>query len=108
MNNVIFSQGARSSFVNVMFDVVLSSIHCKFLNQNESSEKSCSVVYGSPNQGCSTATQSSYVQHSNTVIIGLPSLRSGESKSLGEYCFTITASNGTFTTKVAGRITTGS
>ena len=98
-------------FVSVMFNFLYDQVTCFFLDQELSNEKTCSIsLYSSGLEFCSgfqslieSNKQSVTTMHSNTVIIGLGSPSTKEDK----YCFTLTASNETFTAIVEGVINAG-
>ena len=63
----------------------------------------CSIAYGPVGSNCSVLFEKSQTTGTNsTVIINLPL----ENKAL-KYCFTVTASNGTFQAKVEETFKTG-
>lgn len=78
------------------------SVVCTFLNEKGVREKICSIFYGLLGSNCSSFSQASQ-SFSDTVTIGLP-LAEDEER---EYCFTVTARNGTFTTILKGMFKTG-
>ena len=70
---------------------------------------SCSIVYNSLQGGtCGTIIQqsSSSTNVSDTVFMGFPAGDYLQLESDGDYCFTLTASNGTFTVIVEGTLHT--
>lgn len=94
-----------------MFNFLFDQVTCSFIDQELSNEKTCSIsLYNSEQEVCSMlqshsepSKQMVTAVHSNTVVIGLESLPTKEEK----YCFTLTASNGTFTAIVEGMINAG-
>lgn len=80
------------------FDVIHSRVVCTFLT-NSQHLKSCSLTYGEEDP-CNDYSQTSW-STSNVVTIGLPTL----TQSL--YCYTLTASNGTYTVITKGTFVTG-
>lgn len=98
-------------FVTVMFNFLYNQVTCSFINQEQKNENTCSIsLYTSGRELCSrsqghteSSTQSVTTMHSNTVVIGFDSPSTKEDR----YCFTLTASNGTFTAIVEGMINPG-
>ena len=74
-----------------------STISCAFLNQMDTSIKSCCVSYGPCGQELTQTIQknSSLVLPNNVTLSILPR---------GSYCYTIIASSGNFTVAVEGMI----
>ncbi len=81
----------------------LDRIVCTFHDQqiNANREKTCRIVYGPMGSNCKTMSQSSH-SFSDSVVLGLP-LEDIEQ----EYCFSLTASSGPFTTIVEGTFLKG-
>ena len=94
--------GGINHFVRV--DVVLTAkiVVCVFFNQQSNREKLCSIEYGPVGGDCRTSSQASR-SLSNSVTVGLPLEQDTEQ----DYCFSVTASNGTFTAIVEGTFKTG-
>ena len=84
--------------VDVRYDSSDSTISCAFLNQTDTSIKSCSVNYGPCGQQQSQTTVSgmSTVASPNTVTLSI--------KPRGTFCYTVSASNRDFTIEIDGRI----
>ena len=78
------------------------SVVCTFLNQNNGVEKTCSITYGPVGGNCKTFKQTSQTLANDIVIVGLP-LEEIEQ----EYCFSVRASNGSFTAIVEGTFKNG-
>ena len=91
------------------FDIGLSRILCSFINQSERGNiiNTCSIVYGYSHdqENCTSRALSSY-SDSNVVVIGIP-LSNQQPTQQRNSCFTVTASNGTFTAKVEGKFIRG-
>ena len=105
---MLYSSGTTNHFVDLSFNLASETATCLFLHQQESSYKSCSIMYGLPaGETCTSLSYQSNTSESNYVYmhIGLPTTNQLQSQS--EYCFTITASNGTLTAMVEGTFTTG-
>ena len=99
---LIFSIDAVNKFVNVTF-VSETRIVCTFLglHQNQGANSlMCGISYGPCQQ--TPMTSQGDVGSPNTVNIELPA-----SMSSGTYCYTINASNGTYTVLVEGIISAG-
>ena len=106
--------GMTNNFVRVRADLLLATIVCEFIDNDDQSNnlKSCSIAYG-PVENCNRLQlpiNHSHIMLGNTtaasdsVVINLPVL----SESIGkEYCYIVTASNGTFTAFVKGTFSTG-
>ena len=58
----VFFSGCFNDFVEVKYDSTVSSITCQFLNQTDTSIKSCSVMYGQ----CGMMLK--YTQESNSTV----------------------------------------
>ena len=94
-----------NKFVSVTFDLVTNSIVCNFHNQGQilsGSKKFCSIDYGPEGESCSSYSQTSHGT-SDVVRIGLPLQLS----STGQYCFSVTGNNGTYTAVVEGTFKPG-
>ena len=106
--------GMTNNFVQVRADLLSAAFFCEFIDNNDQSNnlKSCSIAYG-PVENCNRLQfpiNHSHVMLGNTtavsdsVVINLPVL----SESIGkEYCYIVTASNGTFMAIVKGTFSTG-
>ena len=99
---------SENVFVDVVIDLSLTTVFCKFLNQQSSSIKSCTIEYG-PSGRCDRlpySSQNNHTSYSTTVTIDLPTFPLFFTEMM--YCFTVTANNGTHTVKVDGNFYTGS
>ena len=105
--------GMTNNFVRVRADLLSAAVSCEFIDDDQSNNiKSCSIVYG-PVENCNRLQfpiNHSHVMLGNTtatsdsVVINLPVL----SESIGkEYCYIVTANNGTFMAIVKGTFSTG-
>ena len=86
-------------FVDVQYNSVDSTISCTFLNQMDTSIKSCSITYGPCGQNRTQRVEerSSLALPNNvTLMITL--------HASGSYCYTVTASNDNFTIAVEGQL----
>ena len=89
-------------FVDVEIMPALGRVICTFrAHQSTVQEKTCSIFYGPMGSNCKATSQSSH-SFSDSVVLGLP-LEDIEQ----EYCFSVTASNGSFTTIVEGMFKNG-
>ena len=86
-------------FLAVKFDSSGSTITCIFLNQQDNSEKSCSIAYGLCGENPHLSSQGVPTSTSNSIILQLQF----ENKTEFDYCYLVTASNGTFSVIVEGR-----
>ena len=91
--------GCANNFVEVKYDPATSAITCVFLNQPQGMVivKSCQIQYGDC-QLKMTLT-SNETTTTNDVALNLQFSASGQ-----EYCYVVTASNGSHTVMVEGRI----
>ena len=78
------------------------SVVCTFINQKSDVQKTCSITYGPVGGNCNTSKQTSQTLANDIVIVGLP-LEEIEQ----EYCFSVTATNGSFTAIVEGTFKNG-
>ena len=101
----MYSAEKTNNFVDLSFHSASKTATCLFLHQQESSRKSCSIVYGLPGKTCTALSHQCSSSVSDSVYIGFPI--NDQLQPQSEYCFTVTASNGTFTTKVEGLLFTG-
>ena len=94
-------------FVQFSFDQASKTATCYFLHhQGTSSHKSCTIAYGSLDENCMALTLSQLsMSVSNSVQIRLPINNQFQPQS--EFCFTMTANNGTFAAMVEGTFYTG-
>ena len=98
--------GTINNFVEVIIDLLSSAVICKFI-EDQGDMKSCTIAYG-PGEACDNLSNHSLSSDStvisDSVVISLPVL----SQSRGmEYCYVVTASNGSFTAMVKGTFSTG-
>ena len=92
-------------------DLISTSVTCTFLNQEESSMKTCSIAYYRSNscgldELSSLPTKQIAQNASNTITIGIPfidQLRGGD----GMFCFIVSANNGTHAATVRGTLNRG-
>ena len=93
--------GDVTSFVSIKFDPDTSSFVCTFLNEQERSSKFCNIRYG-PGDDCDNSHLRSNKANSttNTLVVGI----SIQPVIEAQYCFSATASNGTYTVGVTGII----
>ena len=92
--------------MDVSVDLAAKSVTCSFSQQKENSDKYCSIEYGLSRENCRLA-QNEIKQQSNSsttdnVLIVFPFNEQFQPQE--EYCFTVTASNGTFTALIEGTI----
>ena len=97
IKNLIFHliTGCTNEFVNVEYLSTTSTITCAFLDQTDTSIKSCSVMYG---QQCEEmlipgSQQNSTAEDPYSITLSVPE---------NINCYEITASNGSFTIVVEG------
>ena len=92
----------------MVIDLLLSAVICKFIEDHGNNMKSCTIAYG-PGEACDNLISNHSLITDSTVtfdsvVINLPVL----SQSRGmEYCYVVTASNGSFTAMVKGTFSTG-
>ena len=87
-------------FVTITQDVQNSRITCNFQNQQDRSNKSCSVTYGEcGKQKNRTLQVSSNSKEPNIVQVNL------DISDQAIYCYTVNASNSTHTILIEGNIT---
>ena len=84
------------------YDSSTSTILCTFLNELDTTEKSCSIRYGLCNQELVNSAQAfSTTETPNSVSLKLTDL------SDGAYCYVVTASSDNTTIKVKGNLSKG-
>ena len=84
----------------------MKTVTCSFLNQQETSNNSCSIKYGLPGETCRILShQNGNSSSSDGVQVVLP--MNDLLQPQREYCFIVTASNGTFIAMVEGLFTIG-
>ena len=91
-----------NSFVRVVHKETTSgsTISCVFLNPSDASEKTCCIVLRSCDQTEIDDDQTEYCSKTSNYDIQLEASR----RSDENYCYTVTATNATYTTKVEGTI----
>ena len=90
-----FHLGAKNEFIDINFESA-TSIICEFHNQARPSMKMCAISYGECEESLIVSTHGSTTKDSpNTVRLQLHS-------DLQNYCYTINATNGTFTALIEG------
>ena len=92
-----------NQFVTLTLELPFNQLICSFIYQQttEFISKSCSIIYGLPEDNCRGFSQSSK-SFSNDVYVGLPISNQVSSHR----CFTVTATNGTFIALVEGSFVT--
>ena len=94
-----------NKFFNVTFDLSSGAAICTFLNQRESTTKTCTLVYNQ-SESCQldTPDMSQTAQSaSNVVRVSFPLI----SESTEQHCFVVSASNGTYRAIIKGTLNTG-
>ena len=92
-------------------DLISTSVTCTFLNQEESSTKTCSITYYQ-SDSCgldelpSLPIKQSAQNVSNTITIGIPFINQLRGDD-GAYCFIVSANNGTHAATVQGTLNRG-
>ena len=94
---VFFHSECNNQFVEIKYNSAATTISCVFLNQLDSSEKSCSIQYGICDQEQTEMVASNTT--SGNVMLNLALTGSGR-----VYCYNITARNRTYTVIVDGKI----
>ena len=98
--------GTTDQFVDVTFDPVSKTVTCFFLKVQEGTRKFCKIVYGAMIDKqllrCRKLVQQSSASLTDKVMIGFPVGDQNDAQK--EYCFTVMASNGSFTVEVEGSI----
>ena len=92
--------------MEVSFNLASGRIICSFLNQSTSNHelKNCTIIYGSPKSNCIEKTISSTARSGN-VTIGIPLSNEYQEQP---NCFSVIASNKTFTSVIKGDFIAGS
>ena len=88
-----------NNFVNLNYDMNTKRIICTFINMEDASKKSCSIVYGVCGQQEIRTLQENST--SNQISLELDNLEEAT------YCYVATISNSTFTVNVNGTIDLG-
>ena len=87
--------GCMNQFVDVQYNSADSTISCTFINQMNTSIKSCNVTYGICGQNLKQTVQgSTSLMFPNTVVLKLMYNSS--------FCYAVTATNNSFTVVVEG------
>ena len=81
-------------FVEVQYNSATSTISCVFLSELDTSEKSCSILYGVCDQEQTKMAVGNTTSSSVMLKVDVT----------GSYCYTLVARNGTYTIMVDGRI----
>ena len=91
----------------MIIDLLSSAVICKFIEDQDDNMKSCTIAYG-PGEACDNLAghglASDTTVKSESVVINLPVLSQNSGM---EYCYVVTASNGSFTAMVKGTFSTG-
>jgi hypothetical protein len=91
--------------VDVSVDLASKMVTCSFHQQTESSEKYCSIEYVPSRENCKSQNERKFTTNtssSGNVVLLFPLNGSEQFQPREGYCFTITASNGTFTILIEG------
>ena len=95
--------------MNVTVDLASESVTCLFFQQTENCEKYCSIEYEPSGKNHKPQNWRKFTANTTTsgnVVRLFPSLNNSEQfQPEEEYCFSITASNGTFTVLIEGTTT---
>ena len=97
--------GNTNKFVEIRFDPETTSIFCTFPNQEDTSDKQCSIVY----VDCQRRTIS-HSKQSNTTNVVVNSLQIKlvfDNSKQATYCYIVTAGNTTHSIRVAGQLDYG-
>ena len=91
--------------MNVSVDLAFKTVTCSFHQPTENSENYCSIVYGLSRENCQPQNQrmmaNGSISDRNAVLV-FPITNSAQFQPQEEYCFIVTASNGSFTTQIEG------
>ena len=91
--------------MNVSVDLASKTVTCLFHQQTENCENYCSIVYGLSRENCQPQNQrmmaNGSISGSNAVLV-FPINDSEQFQPQEEYCFIVTASNGSFTAQIEG------
>ena len=91
--------------MDVSVDLPSNTLTCIFHQQTENGEKYCNIEYGLFRENFRPQNQRNFANRSafDSVVVLFPLLNDSEQfQPQEEYCFTITASNGTFTVLIEG------
>ena len=95
----------KNNFVEVRFDPETTSIFCTFPNQEDTSDKQCSIVYVECQR--QTISQSKQSNTTNVVVNSLQIPLVFDNSGQATYCYIVTAGNTTHTFRVEGKIVHG-
>ena len=107
LNTILFCFTAlenANKFFSISMNLASNSVVCTFhkYSQNSINKKSCSIEYWLKEDKTCFYSSTSFIQTSYSTVdvmtIGLPS----SSLSGGQYCFTVTGDNGTYTAVLEG------
>ena len=99
MTYSLYITGCTNEYVKVIYDSTTSTIFCTFLNELDTTEKSCSIKYGLCNQELVNSTQGfSTTKTPNSVSLKLTDL------SDGVYCYVVSASSDNIAINVKGSV----
>lgn len=103
----------NNNFFAVTIDLMSSVVSCRFLNQQDRTLKSCSIMYNR-SESCRVddALHLSRFRQisqdtSNTVVIGLPFVKQLDGNRTGTFCFVVSATNATYTAMISGAFNIG-
>ena len=91
--------------MDVSVDFASKVVTCIFHQQTENCEKYCSIEYGLSRENCKSQNQRKFTTNTTTsgsAVLLFPFNDSEHFQPREEYCFTVTASNGTFTVLIEG------
>ena len=95
--------------MDVTVDLASKTVICLFSQQTENCVKHCSIEYGPSGENKKPQNWKKFITNTTTsgnVVFLFPSLNNSEQfQPREEYCFTVTASNGTFTVLIEGTTT---
>ena len=92
-----------NNFVKVQYTEATyeSAISCTFLNQSDTSEKTCCATHGRCDESGPESIQECKADSPYNIPLEI------SDRSIQRYCYTVTASNGSHTVKVEGTFTLG-
>ena len=96
---------STNNFVEVRYDPETTSIFCTFPNQEDTSDKQCSVAYVDCQRR--TISQSKQSNTTNVVVNSLQIKLMFDNSNPATYCYIVTAGNTTHSIRVAGRLDYG-
>ena len=91
--------------MDVTVDLASNHVTCLFHEQTENCEKYCSIEYGPSRENCKPQNWRKFTTNSSTSTNELLLFPSVQFQPEEEYCFSVTASNGTFTVLIEGTTT---